>query len=465
MGILERCVLFAARVRVRVFAGDGRKWGRAVFLHSHTFPPPSSHTHSIKEIEEEMARTQKNKVRVWKRARCKARETNTRRCLPTRPAHQPTPQATEYHLGQLKAKLAKLRTQLQEPAPGASKGGGEGFEVARFGDGRIALIGFPSVGKSTLLTALTGTKSEAAAYEFTTLTCIPATIHYNDAKLQLLDLPGIIEGAVHGRGRGRQVIAVCKSADLLLMVLDAARPHAHKAILTAELEAVGIRLNRRPPDIYFKKKKTGGVAVNATVPLTRLDDKLVCRILAEYKIHNAEVLLREDCTADDLIDVIEGNRRYVRCVYVYNKIDVCSIEEVDAIARLDHAVPVSASADLNLDRLLATVWAEMALVRVYTKKVGGKPDFAEPVVLSTDRGGTSVRALCEHVHRDMVRELAYALVWGRSSKHYPQRTGLSHGLADEDVVQLVKRKVTAGEGEKKAVVTGAVDKKKKALKT
>lgn len=328
------------------------------------------------------------------------------------------------------------------------------------------MIGFPSVGKSTLLTALTGTKSEAAAYEFTTLTCIPATIHYNDAKLQLLDLPGIIEGAAHGRGRGRQVIAVCKSADLLLMVLDAARPNAHKAILTAELEAVGIRLNRRPPDIYFKKKKTGGVTVNATVPLTHLDDKLVHTILATYKIHNAEVLIREDATADDLIDVIEGNRRYVKCVYVYNKIDVCSIEEVDAIARLDHAIPVSASADLNLDRLLATIWAEMALVRVYTKKVGGKPDFTDPVVLSADRGGTSIRALCDHVHRDMARELAYALVWGRSSKHYPQRTGLGHGLSDEDVVQLVKRKVTTGDDAKAKVVTGGADKKvKKALKT
>lgn len=62
-----------------------------------------------------------------------------------------------------------------------------------------------SVGKSTLLTMLTGTQSEAAAYEFTTLTCIPGIINYNDAKIQLLDLPGIIEGASEGKGRGRQV--------------------------------------------------------------------------------------------------------------------------------------------------------------------------------------------------------------------------------------------------------------------
>ena len=53
-----------------------------------------------------------------------------------------------------------------------------------------------------------------------------------------------------------------------------------------------------------------------------------CLRAQEYKIHNAEVLFREDADMDDLIDVIEGNRRYTRCLYVYNKIDVCSIEEV-----------------------------------------------------------------------------------------------------------------------------------------
>ena len=68
-------------------------------------------------------------------------------------------------------------------------------------------VGFPSVGKSTLLTTLAGVYSEVAAYEFTTLTTVPGVIRYKGAKIQLLDLPGIIEGAKDGKGRGRQVIA------------------------------------------------------------------------------------------------------------------------------------------------------------------------------------------------------------------------------------------------------------------
>lgn len=50
-------------------------------------------------------------------------------------------------------------------------------------------------------------------------------------------------------------------------------------ILTRELESVGIRLNRTPPGIYLKKKKTGGLTINSTVPLTRMDEKLVQRVM------------------------------------------------------------------------------------------------------------------------------------------------------------------------------------------
>ena len=128
----------------------------------------------IADIEKEMSKTQKNK-------------------------------ATEYHLGLLKAKLAKYRTMLLEPE-GKSGPKGVGFDVVRSGDARVAMIGFPSVGKSTLLSKTTKTKSEVAGYEFTTLTCIPGKIEFQGAQIQLLDLPGIIEGASQGKGRGRQVI-------------------------------------------------------------------------------------------------------------------------------------------------------------------------------------------------------------------------------------------------------------------
>ncbi|ONK59271.1 uncharacterized protein A4U43_C08F4740 [Asparagus officinalis] len=393
----------------------------------------------IKEIEAEMARTQKNK-------------------------------ATEYHLGQLKAKIAKLRTQLLEPPKGSS-GAGDGFEVTKFGHGRVALIGFPSVGKSTLLTMLTGTHSEAASYEFTTLTCIPGIIHYNDAKIQLLDLPGIIEGASEGKGRGRQVIAVAKSSDLVLMVLDASKSEGHRQILTRELEAVGLRLNKRPPQIYFKKKKTGGISFNSTCTLTHVDEKLCYQILHEYKIHNAELLFREDATVDDLIDVIEGNRKYMKCVYVYNKIDVIGIDDVDRLARQPSSVVISCNLKLNLDRLLARMWEEMGLVRVYSKPQGQQPDFDEPSVLSTDRGGCTVEDFCNHIHRNLLKDVKYVLVWGTSAKHYPQHCGLAHNLHDEDVVQIVKKKEKeeGGKGRFKSHTTGPAriaDREKKApLKT
>ena len=87
-------------------------------------------------------------------------------------------------LGLLKAKMAKIRKEMLDEATGGGAGG-EGFDVKKAGDTRVGLVGFPSVGKSTLLTTLTGTFSEAASYEFTTLTAIPGTLKYRGAKIQV----------------------------------------------------------------------------------------------------------------------------------------------------------------------------------------------------------------------------------------------------------------------------------------
>jgi hypothetical protein len=84
--------------------------------------------------------------------------------------------------------MAKIRKEMLDEATGGSGGGGgagDGFDVKKAGDTRVGLVGFPSVGKSTLLTTLTGTFSEAASYEFTTLTAIPGTLKYRGAKIQV----------------------------------------------------------------------------------------------------------------------------------------------------------------------------------------------------------------------------------------------------------------------------------------
>ena len=84
-------------------------------------------------------------------------------------------------------------------------------------------------------------------------------VYTTDNHFQMLDLPGIIEGAKDGKGRGRQVIAVARTCSLIFIVLDVLKPLQHKRLIEKELEGFGIRLNKTPPNIAFKKKDEGGI--------------------------------------------------------------------------------------------------------------------------------------------------------------------------------------------------------------
>jgi len=344
--------------------------------------------------------------------------------------------ATSGHIGMLKARLAKLKRELITPKSGGG-GTGEGFDVAKTGDARIGFVGFPSVGKSTLLSNLAGVYSEVAAYEFTTLTTVPGVIKYKGAKIQLLDLPGIIEGAKDGKGRGKQVIAVARTCSLIFIVLDCLKPLGHKKLIEKELEGFGIRLNKTPPNIYYKQKEKGGINFQAMVPQSELDGETVKKILVEYRIHNADVILKEDCTSDDLIDCVEGNRVYVPCIYLLNKIDQISIEELDIIYKVPHCLPISAHHKWNFDDLLEMLWDYLNLTRVYTKPKAKMPDPNEPVVLCKQQ--PTIEDFCNKIHRNLMKNFKHAIVWGNSAKQGKQVVGKDHVLKDEDVVQIVKK--------------------------
>ena len=345
--------------------------------------------------------------------------------------------ATSAHLGMLKAKLAKLRRELLEPTGGGGGGGERGFDVRMVGDARIGLMGFPSVGKSTLMTKMTGTFSEVAAYEFTTLTAIPGMIHYQGARLQLLDLPGIIEGAATGKGRGRQVISTARTCSVIVMVLDALKPLTHKKLIEKELEGFGMRLNKEPPAITFKRKDTGGISViygrDVDDPI---DKETITKVMKEYRVVSADLNIRKNCTIDEIIDVVEGNRVYVPCIYAMNKIDQLTLEELDLIGKVEHYCPVSGHLEWNMGGLLDHIWNYCDMIKVYTKPKGETPDWEAPIVLK--RNKSTVENFCNKIHKLMIKNFKHALVWGQSAKHRPQRVGKDHVLKDDDIVQIVK---------------------------
>ena len=173
------------------------------------------------------------------------------------------------------------------------------------------------------------------------------------APLQMIDLPGIIEGAKDGRGRGRQVIAVAKTCHLIFIVLDVNKPLSDKRVIEAELEGFGIRINKGPPNITFKKKDKGGLNITSTVPLSHIDHDEIKAVMSEYKINSADIAIRCDATVDDLIDILEAkSRSYIPVLYVLNKIDSISIEELDLLYRIPNSVPISSEHGWNVDELL-----------------------------------------------------------------------------------------------------------------
>lgn len=66
---------------------------------------------------------------------------------------------------------------------------------------------------------------------------------------------------------------------------------------------------------------------------------------------NCDVAFRCDPTLDEFIDVVEGGRVYIPAVYVLNKIDAISIEELDLLYKIPNSVPISAKMWLNIDEL------------------------------------------------------------------------------------------------------------------
>ena len=359
----------------------------------------------IKDIEDEIFNTQKNK-------------------------------ATEHHIGKLKAKIARLRAEIDKRK--SSGGKGKGFAIKKQGDATVGLIGFPSVGKSTLLNQLTHAKSRVGDYDFTTLNAVPGMMKYKGAEVQIFDLPGLISGAAQGKGRGREVLSAVRNADLILFMIDA-HHESHLDIMANELFKAGLRLNQKKPDVVVRKTGEGGIFVTSTVKLSALNEDVVKSIASEYVV-NGEIIIREDITEDQLIDIFIENRVYIPAVVVVNKIDLLTGSELhQKINSINNkrgwkVICISALDGTGIDELQEAIFSELRFIRVFMKPVGKKADMDEPLILKI---GNTVEDACKKLHRDFKDKFRYASVSGPSAKHDVQKVGLDHVLHDGDILTIV----------------------------
>ena len=223
---------------------------------------------------------------------------------------------------------------------------------------------------------------------------------------------GIITGASSGKGRGKEILSVARTADLILVVLDTLNPQ-HLNVILNELRNIGIRPNEHPPDVTVNRKKLGGVKVSSTCPLTHLDEKTIRSIINEYGMHNADVLFRDDVTMDQFIDVLDRNKSYVPMLILLNKVDLVDENYLEELKKyIPEFIPISADKKTNIDELKDLIF---------------------------EKGSTVIDA-CGKLHREFVKNFRHAKVWGTSVKFPGQKVGPDHVLEDEDVLRIILKK-------------------------
>ncbi|HEX4591136.1 MAG TPA: GTPase [Gemmataceae bacterium] len=281
---------------------------------------------------------------------------------------------------------AELKTKIKHAADDVEtarhkKQGGVSYKIPRQGAGQVVLVGPPNCGKSRLLSRLTRATPEVAPYPFTTHQPTAGMMDFEDARVQLIDLPPITADVMEG-----WVSSMIRAADAAILIVDLADddgPFALEAVLQ-KLATTKTVLVRRSPD--------------------QIDD---------YSVE------------------------YVPALLVANKSDgEGASDRLEIIRemfgpRFDIHV-VSAEHRTGLEELRSAVYRILNVIRIYSKQPGKPADKSAPFTCAV---GSTVADFAVLVHRDFADKLKSARIWG-SGVFDGQAVGREHVLGDKDVVEL-----------------------------
>ncbi len=287
----------------------------------------------------------------------------------------PKHKGTEKIQGELKKRLSRLREEGEKKEKGPATF--NPYKIQEEGAGQVVLVGYPNVGKSSILGALSNAKVTIAEYPFSTSLPLAGMVPYEDIKIQVIDTPPIIEGEVPG-----DLFGTFQRADRLVIVIDA-----------GDDDALG--------------------QLSGTIEL--LEDK---RILREEIPEGVKAFKHEDL------------------IVLANKMDLPGTEDnLEIIKELYkdlYIVPLSVQDGTKLTEIPEIFFRLLRVIRVYSKVPGKDPDMDAPFIL---KKGCTVLDLAGEVHKDFIDKLEKARIWG-SARFDGQPVPREHILQDKDIVEL-----------------------------
>ncbi len=342
----------------------------------------------------------------------------------------PYHKGTEHHIGKLRARISRLKDKVLESNTKKGGGGGSGYAVKKQGDATVILIGPPSAGKSTLINLLTNAQSKVAPYAFTTVSVIPGMMEYKNTRIQILDVPGLIEGAEEGKGRGREVLSVARGADLLVLITDYKRIDSFERIEKA-LYKNGIRANLSRPNVNIEKKIHGGLAIHSNIRQD-FSFQTVKEIASELGFKNGEITLNEKLSMDRLIDSFSTNRVYVPLIKVLNKVDLLSTKELNSLDR-DNLTLISAGKNISLTDFKEKIFQTLKFLIVYLIEPGQEIDFQNPIVM---RQGQTLKDVAKGIGNDFYAVKKAVKIWGAGAKFPGQEVSFDAKVVEGMQIQF-----------------------------
>jgi uncharacterized protein len=345
--------------------------------------------------------------------------------------------------GEMNRKIALIRDDLEKKKRmGTGKGsGGPKLFIEKGASAQVALIGMTNVGKSCLMNATTNSKVVVTPTPFSTHVPVPGIMYYKDVSYQIVEAPAVMEGAAEGKAGGNVTLGLARNADGVILMLDmTCDPIEQLELILSELEKTRVLVTKiTGGQVDIDRRPAGSrLRIIVTGKLVDCSFKEVEELLRDYRITDAIVKISGQVTLEDVENAIYENTIYKPAVIIANKLDVpgtmANLKKLKAhVNGKIPIVPMSCEKKVGVPELGKAIFDSLGIIRIYTKEPGQKTHSDHPFTL---RKGATVNELTKNIHKELLENFMFAMVWAKRLPFSPKKVGLNFVLDDGDIIEI-----------------------------